>query len=203
MTDRVLVRPIDRTIPTSCTVLLLLFMFMGSVQPAVSAGATAVDKLVDLTGQTSVVVTLTGRDNFANEFRYDVRVKNQSTSPFEADSLVLVLDQIIDLAGKGAFDRVEVVGQDGETADRKPYFRVPIDGSELIPYHESGPATVILKNTAYTIVFTPSFRVLGQPKLPPQDSLQSLVDLLIKRGLLTEEEGATINRRLSAPTTPP
>ena len=181
---------------------LLLTLLMAESQSAESLGVTSENQLADLTGSTNVVVTLTGRDNFANEFKYDVRVKNQSAAPLAADSLVLVLDRVTDLAGKDALERMEVAGQDGETADKKPYFRVPVDGSELAPYGESKPATVILKNAVYTIIFTPLFKVLGRanpPPAAPRDPVQSLVDLLIKKGVLTAEEGAAINRRTPAP----
>lgn len=184
----------------------LLLVIIALEQTPEAVGAAPVDQLADLTGSVSTIVTLTGRDNFTNEFRYDVRVKNQSAKPLEADSLVVVLDQITDLAGKDALDRIEVVGQDGETAERKPYFRIPVDGPELAPHSESKPATVVLKNAAYTIVFTPSFKVRGQPKPPPAkapEPVQSLVDLLIKKGVLTEEEGAAISGRVPANQPPP
>lgn len=149
------------------------------------------EQLRDLTGRASAIVTLKERDNFTNEFLYDVTIRNQSGDSFVARSLILVLEQITDLAGKEALERMEVVGQDGETPDGKPYFRVPLGRSRILrPYSESEPATVRLRNQAYTIVFTPAFRVLGLsvPQPAASASLTPLVRLLIQKGLLTEEE---------------
>jgi hypothetical protein len=162
--------------------------------PDQSASGTVdvpIDQLSDLTSRVSVIVTLKGRDNFTNEFRYDVTVRNQSTDPVVARSLILVLEQITDLAGKEAMPRMEVIGEDGLTPEGKPYFRVPQrQGRVLPPYSESAPATVRLRNPAYTIVFTPSFRVFGLPlrKADASDSLTALIRLLIQKGLLTEQE---------------
>jgi len=148
-----------------------------------------IEQLSDLTGRVGAVVTLKERDNFANEFRYDVTIRNQSGDSFVARTLILVLEQVTDLAGKEALERMEVVGQDGETPDGKPYFRVPVGRSRILrPYSDSAPATVSLRNQAYTVVFTPSFRVYGLPVPQPAASVTPLVRLLIQKGLLTEEE---------------
>jgi hypothetical protein len=161
--------------------------------------AGAAEQLEDLTVGVPPIVTLRHRDNFANEFTYDVWVENRTARPIRGDSLILVVETIIDLAGKDATDRVEVVGQDGYTPDGKPYFRVPISGNQLAPFGESDPAIVRLRNSYYTIVFTPSFRVFGKPVREPRpptapappaqgDALNRLVELLIKKGVLTRDE---------------
>src|SRR5262245_14230202 len=54
--------------------------------------ASSLDQLTDLTGKAVVTVTLTGRDNFNSEYRYDLTVRNQSSDPLIADSLVVVLE---------------------------------------------------------------------------------------------------------------
>ncbi|HXF93523.1 MAG TPA: hypothetical protein VNK46_12255 [Nitrospiraceae bacterium] len=173
--------------------------------------AVSLDQLTDLTGRATAVVTLRGRDNFTSEYRYDVSVKNLSPDPLIGDSLVVVVDKITNLAGedrdplKGEsfLSRFEVLGQDGETDDGKPYFRVPAgSGPDLLPQSESRPVTVRLRNKEYLIVFTPSFRVLGlkRPPAAPKPSeqvtttppaknpLDKLIELLIKKGVITEEE---------------
>lgn len=176
-----------------------------SDQPEESQNPSAsipIEQLSDLTGRVGVVVTLKERDNFTNEFRYDVTVRNQSADPLVADVLILVLEQVKDLAGKEAMPRMEVAGQDGETADGKPYFRIPRGRARVLsPYSESAPVTVRLRNPAYTIVFTPSFRVLGLP-LPqtnPSDSVTQLIRLLIKKGILTEEEWREVTQAPPSP----
>lgn len=185
--------------------------------------AASLDQLTELTGRATVVVTLKGRDNFASEYRYDVSVKNQSPDLLIADSLVIVLDKITNLAGeekdnlKGeSFLKLfEILGQDGETDDGKPFFRIPVGSSQdLAPQTFSLPATVRIRNKEYLIVFTPSFRVFGQKRVPPEprrieatpstpvpsqapsskSSVDKLIQLLIKKGVLTEEEWHKANQ---------
>jgi hypothetical protein len=155
------------------------------------AAEVPVDQLPDLSSSVSTVVTLKGRDNFLNEFRYDVTVRNQGIEPIESSSLILVLEQITDLAGKDALDRIEVLGQDGQTAEGKPYFRIPLGDTELAPYSDSPPAVVRLRNAAYTIIFTPSFRVRGVRRSTLKQSVETtkaLIELLEKKGVLTPED---------------
>lgn len=177
----------------------------------------SLDELSDLTGKAVAIVTLKARDNFTAEYRYDVTVRNNSGDPLIADSLVLVLDKVTNLAGEERdslkneywLQRFEVLGQDGETADGKPFFRVPTGGGpDLAPHSESRPATVRLRNKEYVVVFTPSFRVLGlrrpppkpkAPEPPPQitentQAIDKLLRLLVKKGLLTEEEAKNLRR---------
>lgn len=185
-------------------------------------GASPLDQLTDLTGKASVVVTLKGRDNFTSEYRYDVSVRNHTSDLLIADSLVIVLDKITNLAGddregltgESFLTRFEVLGQDGETDDGKPFFRVPLGPTpDLSPLTDSLPATVRLRNKDYVAVFTPSFRVLGQKRPPPEPkltpaasgqpgatpttpsrtSVDKLIQLLIKKGVVTEEEWRKAN----------
>ena len=95
--------------------------------------AASRDQLSDLTGKAIAIVTLKGRDNFTSEYRYDVSIRNNSGDPLIGDSLVLVLDKITNLAGEDRealkneplLHRFEVLDQDGETDDGKPFFRIP------------------------------------------------------------------------------
>ncbi len=174
--------------------------------------AASLDQLSDLTGKAIAIVTLKARDNFASEYRYDVSVRNNSGDPLIGDSLVLVLDRITNLAGEDhealknepLLHRFEVLDQDGETDDGKPFFRIPGgSGPDLVPYSESRPAAIRLRNKDYLAIFTPSFRVLGLKRQPPKPktpepppqigankaSINKLIQLLIKKGLITEEEG--------------
>lgn len=186
--------------------------FLSGEMPAHAAGQPAVnglrpldqvpplpslDRLTDLSNRMAVTVTLVGRDSFKNEFRYEVSVKNQSPDTFNTDDVILVLDQIIDLAGKDALDRLEVVTPDGETADGKAYFKIPSGSAgKLSPYAESLPAIIRVRNAAYTAVFTPSFRVFGiLQKGKPQVELGDLIQLLIKKGLVTEDELRNLRAR--------
>ena len=181
--------------------------------------AASLDQLTDLTGKVQAIVTLKGRDNFVSEYRYDVNVRNLSPDTIKADSLIIVLDRITNLAGEdhegltgeSFLKRFDVVGQDGQTEDGKPYFHIPAGSSpNLFPQTDSLPAVVRIRNRDYVAVFTPSFRVYGQKRLAQESSkrgesapasaanraaIDKLIQLLIKKGVLTEEEG----RKLTQP----
>jgi hypothetical protein len=92
------------------------------------------DQLPDLTDKAAqAVVTLKDLDNFNSEYMYDVSVKNLSSDPLVGESLVLVLDKITNIGGdewssgtsESNLSRMEILGQDGETDDAKPYFGIP------------------------------------------------------------------------------
>lgn len=204
--------------------LILAGIAIGLLEPTnPECTAASLDQLTDLTGRATPIVTLKGRDNFASEYRYDVSVRNQSPDSLIADSLVIVLDKITNLAGeeqdplKGEpfLKLFEVLGQDGETDDGKPFFRIPVGPSQdLHPQTNSLPASVRIRNKEYLIVFTPSFRVFGQKRVPPEprrieatpstpapppapssrNSVDRLIQLLIKKGVLTEEEWQKANQ---------
>jgi len=188
--------------------------------------ASSLDQLTELTGKASVVVTLKGRDNFTSEYRYDVSVRNHTSDVLIADSLVIVLDKIINLAGEDRealtgesfLKRFDVLGQDGETEDGKPFFRIPVGPTpDLGSLTDSLPVTVRLRNKDYLSVSTPSFKVLGQKRPPPEpkqaqqtpyapvqpgatptapsrNSVDKLIQLLIKKGVVTEEEWRKANQ---------
>jgi hypothetical protein len=185
--------------------------------------AASLDQLTELTGKASVIVTLKGRDTFTSEYRYDVSVRNHTSDALIADSLVIILDKITNLAGEdhegltgeSFLTRFEVLGQDGETAEGKPFFRIPAGPTpDLSSLTDSLPASVRLRNKDYLSVFTPSFRVLGQKRPPPEpkqaqaapvqpgatptapsrNSVDKLLQLLIKKGVVTEEEWRKANQ---------
>ena len=185
--------------------------------------ASSLDQLTELTGKASVIVTLKSRDNFTSEYRYDVSVRNHTSDALIADSLVIVLDKITNLAGEdhegltgeSFLKRFEILGQDGETDDGKPFFRIPVGPApDLGPLTDSLPASIRLRNKDYLAVFTPSFKVLGQKRPPPEpkqtqaapvqpgatpaapsrNSVDKLIQLLIKKGVVTEEEWRKANQ---------
>ena len=203
---------------------VILFGLLWPMVPESSAGP--LDQLTDLTGKASVVVTLKGRDNFNSEYLYDVSVKNLSAETFIGNSLFLVLDKVTNIGGEDRenlnsdtiLSRMEVLGQDGETQDGKPYFQISAGSTtDLAPYSTSLPASVRLRNKDYLIVFTPSFKVFGLKRPPPEpkqaqqtqttpvqpgtaptapshNSVDKLIQLLIKKGVVTEEEWRKANQ---------
>jgi hypothetical protein len=200
---------------------VILLGLLWPMLPESSAGP--LDQLTELTGKASVVVTLKDRDNFTSEYSYDVNVRNHTSDVLIAESLVIVLDKITNLAGEDSegltgqsfLKRFEVLGQDGETDDGKPFFRIPVGPTpDLGPLTDSLPATVRIRNKDYLSVFTPYFKVLGQKRPPPEpkqtqaapvqpgsnptapsrNSVDKLIQLLIKKGVVTEEEWRKANQ---------
>jgi hypothetical protein len=185
--------------------------------PPVLAGG--LDQLSDLTDKAAqAVVTLKVRDNFNSEYLYDVSVKNLSSDPLVGESLTIVLDKITNIGGnewmagtsESNLTRMEILGQDGETDDGKPYFRIPRgSGLDLPPYTESSPAGVRIRNKDYLIVFTPVFRVYGMKRPPVSPKAKDqvsplplaktpadrLIQLLIQKGVLSEEERREIDHQ--------
>ena len=61
-------------------------------------------------------------------------MRNETADPLIADSLIVVLDSITNLAGEEReplkneplLSRFDVLGQDGETDDRKPFSEFPL-----------------------------------------------------------------------------
>ena len=202
-------------------VVLVIRLFL-VVPVTVSAGS--LDQLTDFTGRVSPIVTLKGRDTFTSEYRYDVSVRNLTPDPIIADSLVIVLDKITNLAGQDRegltgellLDRFDILDAEGQTDDGKPYFRIPVGTApDLAPQTDSPPVSIRLRNRDYVAVFTPSFRVLGKKRPPPEPKraespaqpaqaqipappgltpVDKLIQLLIKKGVLTEEEWRKANR---------
>lgn len=210
-------RSTQSVVPYRCGLWCALLCLAASAVFSQPVFAGALDQLSDLTDKAvQVVVTLKGRDNFNSEYLYDVSVKNLSSDSLVGESLVIVLDKITNIGGsewmtgtsESNLTRMEILGQDGETNDGKPYFRIPRGfGPDLVPYTESSPATVRLRNKDYLIVFTPVFRVygmkhpLGPPKVKKQilpsrsatTPTDKLIQLLIQKGVLSQEEGLALS----------
>jgi hypothetical protein len=161
---------------------IFLLIFTGSQGIAVD-----VDQLEDLTGGAVSVVSFKQHDSFSNEYVYSVKVINQTGAPIVAGTLVLVLSEALDQAGKNALGTLEVLNQDG-TMGGNPYFVVPIGGlPELPSYRESQSITVRLRSPDYVLFFPPSFRVRGLRRTATQN-LETLILQLKTKGILSEAE---------------
>ena len=147
---------------------ILLGLFWPMV-PESSAGS--LDQLTELTGKASVVVTLKGRDNFTSEYRYDVSVRNHTSDLLIADSLVIVLDKITNLAGE---DREGLTGESFLTRLSARAGRRNRRWQTVLS-HSSWPTPDLAHSPTasrhrppqeqdYLSVFTPSFRVLGKKR---------------------------------------
>lgn len=196
-------------------------LLAGALGSSPDSTASPIDQLADLTGKVSVIVTLTGRDNFTSEYRYDVSVRNLTAEPLIADSLIIILDKITNLAGEDHealtnepfLTRFDILGQDGETDEGKPFFRIPPGTTaDLIPQTNSRAASVRIRNRDYVSVFTPAFRVYGTKRPPPEPKqptaqpqaaapqrqtdrqTEKLLQLLLKKGVITEDEWRRANQ---------
>ena len=188
--------------------------------------AASIDQLSDLTGRVQAIVTLKGRDNFTSEYRYDVSVRNLSPDVIIGDSLVVVLDKITNLAGddregltgESFLKRFDVLDQDGQTAEGKPYFHIPAGTSpDLVPQTDSLPAVVRIEESglcgglhslvpsAGTEAASSGAETCGVPDISTSPALgpstaatrnavDKLIQLLIKKGMLTEEEWRKANQ---------
>ena len=203
---------------------VLIVIALVATEPCETFAASP-DQLTEFTGRVHVLVTLKSRDNFASEYRYDVSIRNLSPDTITGDSLVIVLDKITNLAGEDHealtgepfLKRFDVLGQDGQTGDGKPYFHIPSGPAlDLTPQSDSLPAIVRIRNKDYVAVFTPSFKVFGQKRVLPEPTRQgslpsaaaspdpatasnrkaidALIQLLMKKGVMTEEEWKKANK---------
>ncbi len=122
------------------------------------------------------------------------------------------------LTGESFLKRFDVLDHNGQTVDGKPYFHIPSGPTpDLVPQSDSLPAVVRLRNRDYVAVFTPSFKVFGQKRVtaegkrpegpataatpPPEPAaaathktVDTLIQLLIKKGVLTQEEWRKANK---------
>ena len=123
------------------------------------------------------------------DVRYLVRVKNQTGDPIEADSLIVVVDKIQEMARlRDMTTSLDIQGADGYTEDGKPYFRVPVDGqAELPPYGESESFPIEIKNPDLLRLYPPVLRVRGIRKTSSQ-AYQDALQTLIRKGVVTPEE---------------
>lgn len=163
----------------------ILPMIVAVLSVATAQASSVVDELPDITG--GVIPLLYPVDGFGSggqlssggrlsqrgSARYQVRVKNQSGDPVEADSLVVVVHRIQEAArlrDVTTTDMIEILDSDGVTRDGKPYFRVPLGGQpELEPYGMSEAFTIEIRNPDLLRLYPPVLRVRGVRRTASQD----------------------------------
>jgi hypothetical protein len=163
-----------------------------------------VDDLPDLTGGVVPVVQYKYLDPFSDadiltsvsEVVYEVRIKNNTGNPLIADSVILVVDSILEISGKEISHRLKIEGIDGRTKEGKPYFRIPSGEKEIPPYGESQPVTLRVSNPDFLRFFPPIVRVRGIQRTPEM-AMKDLVESLVQKGLLSPEEA---KRALESPS---
>ena len=185
--------------------LILLLACMVSL--AGSFDTLSVDELPDLTGGVIPLLSYDTGGNFSGggelnsggtlssrgNIRYQVRVKNQSGDPIDADSLVVVIHKIQEMARlRDMTTRLDIEGTDGVTKDGKPYFHVPVeDDDELPPYGESESITIEIDNPDLLRLYPPVLRVRGIRKTTSQN-FQKTLQTLMQQGVLTPEEARNV-----------
>lgn len=174
----------------------LFTLIMLSSAIVLSAEPT-IDELSDLTGGVIPVVSLETPDAFSGELTslseipYLVRVKNQTGNPIALNSLTLVVDKILDNAGRDPGGCIEVQGHDGVTKEGKPYFRIPAGPpSELAPYAESEVVLLRIQNPDLLLLSPPSLRVYGLRRTTSTAVHDLVQTLIIQKGILSQEEAA-------------
>jgi len=182
----------------------LCWLLMASAHLVLAKDNT--DGLTDLTGGAIPIISYKNHDAYGNgtpssvsRVQYSVRVKNQTGDPLIGDSLILIVDQIIDISGKDISHRVSVVSPDGFTKNGKPFFYVSIGGkTDLAPYAKSDVMLLELDNPDYLRFYPPKLRVRGL-RHSPDRSVQTLLDTLVKKGILSPGEA----QKALPPSSPP
>lgn len=130
-----------------------------------------------------------GKLSSRGEVRFSIRVRNQTGDPVVADSLIVIVDQIVEMArGRDVTTRLDIPGADGHTESGKPYFRVPAgDGKDLAPYAESPSFLLQINNPDLLRLSPPKLRILGIRRSAAV-SVEKLRQLLIQKGILQPEE---------------
>lgn len=175
---------------------VMLLVMSGSL-----ALADPVDELSDLGGVVPVVQyknldpPFSGADFTppvylpqVGTLEYVVWVKNQNGDPLITDSLIVVVDAIVEISGKDISKLVEIEGYDGITKEGKPFFRIPSTRKEIPPGGESESVTIRIDNPNFHRFFPPKVRVRGIRR-SPEKSMNDLVESLMQKGVLSPEEG--------------
>lgn len=184
-------------------IVLVIALLVSALGREETHGLSSIEGLADLTGGVIPLLTYDSGGSFTGggqlfsggslssrgEIRYLVRVKNQTGDPIEADSLIVVVHQIQEMARlRDVTTRLDIRGTDGFTEDGKPYFRVPVDGqAELPPYGESELFPIEIKNPDLLRLYPPVLRVRGIRKTTSQ-AFQDALQTLIRKGIVTPEE---------------
>jgi hypothetical protein len=180
----------------------LAIAMAAGVVPAIAN--PAVDDLPDVTSGVVPVVQYKHLDPFSgndlltsvSEVEYEVRVKNQTGDALIADSLILVVDSVLEISGKEISNRVGIPGSDGMTGEGKPFFRIPSTRKELPPFGESESVTIRITNPDYLRFYPPGVRVRGIRR-SSEKTVKDLLDTLVQKGLLSPEEAM---RALESPS---
>ena len=163
----------------------------GQVIPLVSSGQT---NSFMAGGELFSQGSLTSR----SDIQYTVRVKNQTDAPVIGSSLIVVIEQIMDVARtRDVASRLEILDPDGQTDEGKPFFHLPKGtAKDLAPFGISDPIHVHIRNPDLLRLSPPTFSIFGIRRTESRQ-LDDLREVLIQKGILSPEEATEL---LGAPS---
>ncbi len=189
-----------------------LCCFILWILPISIASSGTDEDLQDLSGQVVPLVSsgqassfLGGGELFSkgnltsrSDIQYTVQVKNQTGDPVIGSSLILVVEQVMEIARtRDVADRLEILGADGQTAEGKPFYHVPTGSAkDLGPYGVSEPIQVQIRNPDLLQLAPPTFGIFGVRRTETK-RVEDLREVLIQKGILSPHEATDI---LGAPS---
>ncbi len=161
----------------------------------------------DLSGQVIPLVSSGQANSFMNggelfsqgsltsrsDIQYTVRVKNQTGDPVIGSSLIIVIEQVMDVAGtRDVASRLEILDPDGRTDEGKPFFHLPTGTTEdLAPFGISDPIQVHIRNPDLLRLSPPTFSIYGIRRTESKQ-IEDLREALIQKGILSPDEATDL-----------
>lgn len=184
-----------------------LGVFIFLVLPISGAMSEEGEDLQNLSGQVIPLVSIGQLSSFMaggelfssgnltsrSDIQYTVQVKNQTGDPIIGSSLILVIEQILEVSGtRDATSRLDVQGYDGHTSENKPFFQVPTGSTDdLAPYGVSDPIQIRIRNPDLLRLAPPTFSIYGVRRTETKQ-IEDLREALIQKGILSPEEATDI-----------
>ena len=161
----------------------------------------------DLSGQVIPLVSSGQANSFMNggelfsqgsltsrsDIQYTVRVKNQTGDPVIGSSLIVVIEQVMDIAKtRDVASRLEILDPDGQTDEGKPFFHLPKGAAEdLAPFGVSDPIQVHIRNPDLLRLSPPTFSIYGIRRTESKQ-IEDLREALIQKGILSPDEATDL-----------
>ena len=128
-----------------------------------------------------------------SDIQYTVRVKNQTGDPVIGSSLIVVIEQVMDIAKtRDVASRLEILDPDGQTDEGKPFFHLPTGTTEdLAPFGVSDPIQVHIRNPDLLRLSPPTFSIYGIRRTESKQ-IEDLREALIQKGILSPDEATDL-----------
>ncbi len=184
-----------------------LFLLILWILPLPLAISGSEEDRQDLSGQVIPLVSSGQANSFMNggelfsqgsltsrsDIQYTVRVKNQTGDPVIGSSLIIVIEQVMDVAGtRDVASRLEILDPDGRTDEGKPFFHLPTGTTEdLAPFGISDPIQVHIRNPDLLRLSPPTFSIYGIRRTESKQ-IEDLREALIQKGILSPDEATDL-----------